>query len=118
MSRDRLRELILLLAIGSAVVAERAPYSITSSAIASTPRGIVQPGALAGLRLITTSNLIGCRIGKSAGFVAESYRQSRRNAGTDPASLCRRTLNLPLRRIPGNRISLVTAPSGRAGAAL
>src|SRR5262249_41200808 len=34
-----------------------APHSITSSAIAKTPGGIVRPSALAALRLITSSNL-------------------------------------------------------------
>ena len=43
-------------------------YSITSSAIASTPDGTVRPSALAVLRLITNSNLVDCMIGRSAGL--------------------------------------------------
>src|SRR5437879_3383784 len=40
-------------------------YSITSSAIASTPGGMFRPSALAALRLITSSNLVGCTTGRS-----------------------------------------------------
>src|ERR1700692_1241816 len=36
------------------------PYSITSSAQASTGGGTVRPRALAVLRLMTSSNLVGC----------------------------------------------------------
>ena len=43
-------------------------YSITSSARASTPGGIARPSAFAVLRLITSSNLVGCKTGKSAGL--------------------------------------------------
>src|SRR5258705_13823781 len=43
-------------------------YSITSSARPSSEGGTVSPRALAVLRLITSSNLTGCSIGKSAGF--------------------------------------------------
>jgi hypothetical protein len=43
-------------------------YSITSSARPSNEGGTVSPMALAVLRLMTSSNLIGCSIGKSAGF--------------------------------------------------
>ena len=35
-------------------------YSITSSALASSEGGTVRPSALAVLRLITNSNLVGC----------------------------------------------------------
>src|SRR5262249_11894084 len=45
-----------------------AAHSITSSASASTPRGIVRPSALAVFRLITSSNLVGACTGRSAGF--------------------------------------------------
>src|SRR5262249_46525895 len=44
------------------------PHSITSSAMASTPGGIVRLSSLAVLRLITNSSLVGCMTGRSAGF--------------------------------------------------
>jgi hypothetical protein len=43
-------------------------YSITSSARASSDGGTVRPSALAVLRLMTNSNLVGCWTGKSAGL--------------------------------------------------
>src|SRR5215831_100209 len=43
-------------------------YSITSSARASSDAGTVIPSAFAVLTLITSSNLVGCRTGRSAGF--------------------------------------------------
>ena len=43
-------------------------HSITSSARPSKKGGTVSPRVLAVLRLITSSNLTGCSIGKSAGF--------------------------------------------------
>src|SRR5216683_3005675 len=42
-----------------------AAYSITSSARASSDCGTVRPSALAVLRLITSSNVVGCWTGKS-----------------------------------------------------
>ena len=48
---------------------ELAPsHSITSSASASSVGGMSRPSALAVLRLMTSSNLVGCSTGKSAGF--------------------------------------------------
>ena len=44
------------------------PYSITSSAWASSVAGTVRPSALAVLRLMTSSNLVGCWTGKSDGL--------------------------------------------------
>src|SRR5215831_16306396 len=44
-------------------------YSITWSARARSEGGIVSPRALAVLRLMTRSNLVGCSTGRSAGFV-------------------------------------------------
>src|SRR5262245_26358649 len=41
-------------------------YSITSSARASSLSGIASPSALAALRLITNSNLVGCVTGSSS----------------------------------------------------
>src|SRR5262245_53276229 len=44
-------------------------HSITSSAMASTPGGMVRPSALAVLRLITSSNRVNCWTGRSSGFL-------------------------------------------------
>ncbi len=43
-------------------------YSITLSALPSSNGGMVTPSALAVLRLITSSNLVGCCTGSSVGF--------------------------------------------------
>ena len=43
-------------------------HRITSSARSSSNCGIVRPSAFAVLRLITSSNFVGCRTGRSAGF--------------------------------------------------
>ena len=45
-------------------------YSITSSARASSDGGTSRPSALAVLRLITSSNLVGCWTGKIGGLLA------------------------------------------------
>src|SRR5262249_6145076 len=45
-----------------------ATHSMTSSARASSVGGISRPRALAVVRLMTRSNLVGCKTGKSAGF--------------------------------------------------
>ena len=45
-----------------------APHSITSSARARHIGGTSMPSAFAALRLMTSSNLVGSRKGKSAGF--------------------------------------------------
>lgn len=47
--------------------AVRTVHSITSSAVASSDCGIVRPSALAVFRLITSSNLVGCRTGSAPG---------------------------------------------------
>src|SRR6266540_949972 len=48
---------------------ERAPpHSITSSASASIDGGTFRPSALAVLRLMVSSNLVGCSTGSSAGL--------------------------------------------------
>src|SRR5262252_1225832 len=44
------------------------PHSINSSARASTCGGTVRPSSFAALRLITSSNLVGCSTGRSAGL--------------------------------------------------
>src|SRR5262249_60523682 len=43
-------------------------HSITSSAATCSVGGTVRPSALAVLRFITNSNLVGCKTGKSVGF--------------------------------------------------
>jgi hypothetical protein len=43
-------------------------YSITSSAVASNLSGAVRPIVLAAWALMTSSNLLACTIGRSAGF--------------------------------------------------
>jgi len=43
-------------------------YSINWSARANTDGGIVRPRALAVLRLMTSSNFVGCSTGRSPGF--------------------------------------------------
>jgi hypothetical protein len=48
-------------------------HSITSSVRARSVDGISRPSALAVLRLITSSNLVGCWIGRSAGFARHTY---------------------------------------------
>ncbi len=50
------------------------PYSITSSARASSKGGTVKPSALAVLRLITSSNLVGCNTGRSVGLTPFNIR--------------------------------------------
>jgi hypothetical protein len=58
----------------------RQVYSITSSASASNLPGICRPRDLAVLRLIVRSNLVGCRIGRSAGwagFISNGVRAER-----------------------------------------
>jgi hypothetical protein len=44
------------------------PHSIKSSASESIDAGIVRPSALAVVRLMTSSNLVGCWTGRLAGF--------------------------------------------------
>ena len=58
-------------------------HSITWSARSSNDRGIDKPSALAVLRLITNSNLVGCSTGSSAGLaplsILSTYVAARRN---------------------------------------
>ena len=44
-------------------------HLMTRSALASTLGGIVRPICFAALRLITSSNFVGCSTGRSAGFL-------------------------------------------------
>src|SRR5262245_66510163 len=53
------------------------PHSITSSARASTDAGRSRPSALAVLRLITSSYLVGAWTGRSAGFSPLRMRLAR-----------------------------------------
>jgi hypothetical protein len=53
---------------GRARTAIKHSHSITSSAVASRVGGMESPSALAVLRLMTNSNLVGCSTGRSAGF--------------------------------------------------
>jgi hypothetical protein len=48
---------------------QRASYSIASSARTRNDSGILRPRALAVVRLMMKSNLVGCSTGRSAGFV-------------------------------------------------
>src|SRR5262249_33593786 len=48
--------------------ASASTYRISSSARSSSDGGIVRPSALAVVRLIASSNFVGCSIGMSAGF--------------------------------------------------
>ncbi len=50
---------------------------ITSSARSSSDCGIVTPSAFAVLRLITSSNFVGCSIGISAGFAPRRILSSK-----------------------------------------
>src|ERR1051325_9386075 len=58
-------------------------HLITRSALASTLGGIVRPICLAAFKLISNSNLVGCSIGRSAGFapfrILSMYVAARRN---------------------------------------
>src|SRR5215469_4830172 len=58
------------------------PHLITLSALASTLGGTVRPIWLAVLRLITSSNFVGCSTGRSAGFapfrILSTYLAARR----------------------------------------
>ena len=59
----------------------RPSYSITSSARTRSVGGTVRPSALAVVRLMMRSNLVGCATGMSAGFaLAISCRCNRRLA--------------------------------------
>ena len=56
------------------------PHSITLSARANSVSGIARPRALAVLRLITRSKLVGCSIGRSLAWRREGLSQ----AGAQP----------------------------------
>src|SRR5262245_11157153 len=80
---------------------ELAPFhSITSSARASSVGGTSRPRALAVVRLIMRSNLVGCRIGRSAGF--SPLRRLNRGAISGRGALMLR-LSRRLRPVSGSR---------------
>jgi hypothetical protein len=64
-------------------------YWITSSARDSSDGGIVRPSALAVLRLMTSSNFVGCSTGRSAGFAPLRILSPRRKWNECQKSLCR-----------------------------
>jgi len=71
---------------------ELAPsHSITSSVSASSVSGISRPRAFAVLRLITSSNWVGCTTGRSAGLVPLRDSVHVLSGGTGHAGLARRT---------------------------
>src|SRR5690349_14856760 len=76
------RSTLLLLGFSPGGAPSRA-YRITRCARASTLGGIVRAICLAVLRLITSSNLVGCSTGKSAGLaplrILSTYAALRRN---------------------------------------
>src|SRR5262245_6939474 len=61
-----------------------APHSITSSARASSIAGTSRPSALAVVRLMTKSNLVGCSTGSSAGLVPRRIRSTKSAARRKP----------------------------------
>src|SRR6266540_3946430 len=62
-------------------------HSITSSARASSEGGTVMPRALADLRLITNSNLVGCCTGRSPGLAPLRMRSTYVGLSIDPLQL-------------------------------
>jgi hypothetical protein len=64
----------------TSITALRKVYSITSSARAISVGGTVNPSTLAVFKLTTSSNLLGCSIGKSFGFSPARIRPAYRPA--------------------------------------
>jgi hypothetical protein len=69
-------------------------YSITSSAMESSPGGTSMPSARAVLRLMTNSNLVDCSTGRSAGFAPlrmcryrRRFDEPSRKSGKKPADI-------------------------------
>ena len=58
-------------------------HSITLSALTRNDSAIVSPRAFAVLRFITSSNLVGCSIGRSAGFAPRKRFAANRAARSD-----------------------------------
>jgi hypothetical protein len=79
-------------------------HSITSSARASSCAGTVRPSACAVIRLTTSSNLVGCSTGMSAGFVP------RRILSTKSASASPSRGSIGLISIPNDGATPCIAP--------
>src|SRR5262245_14828409 len=79
-------------------------YSITSSASARSRSGTVSPSALAAFKLITSSNLVDCITGRSAGFSPLRMRPVRARPGDRRPWYWRRSSSaLPPPRSDGRR---------------
>src|SRR6266550_9191856 len=65
-------------------------HSITSSARASSDGGTVRPSALAVVRLMTSSNLVGCSTGMSPGLAPRRIL-STKSAATEPGRVAARS---------------------------
>jgi hypothetical protein len=65
----------------------RKVYSITSSAMESTPAGMVKPSIFVVLRFSASSNFVGCRTGKSAGFRPLEFGRQTTNLTCEQAPL-------------------------------
>jgi hypothetical protein len=79
-------------------------YSITSSATASTPGGMVKPSDFAVFRLITISNLVGCNTGLG-GFLAAGchlHRPGAQGRAIIVSSFCRLRRTCCLSSTPGS----------------
>jgi hypothetical protein len=75
---------------------QRSPYSITSSARASSTGGTVSPSALAVMRLVARSKLVGCSTGgRLASFRVRSYRHSQPRVERGQRYLLHMQRNLP-----------------------
>src|SRR6516164_10696573 len=72
-----------LCAISGLMHCSKKSYSIISSATESTVGGIDRPSALAAFRLMTSSNLVDCMTGRSAGFSPLRTRPARFSGATD-----------------------------------
>src|SRR5215470_14979861 len=101
-------------AVTSTVCVEH-DYSITWSARPSTDCGIVSPRALAVLRLMTSSNFVGCSTGKSAGLAPFRILSTKTAARRHTAAMeAPKAINPPAsanplsKNIAGNRRALMS----------
>ena len=87
-------------------------HSINSSARSKIASGIFSPIALAVVRLMTRSNLVGCSTGMSAGFAPRKILStSQPSAGTGSGSSVHKTSDRPLR--PNSRLAFIVGSVGR-----